>query len=160
LNGAGVDLLVRRSVFEAVGGFEERFRGMFEDQSFLTKVFLRYPVYISSRTWLLYRQHDASSCAQTSRVSFVRLRGVFLVWLEGEVERLGDARVSAAVQRARRQLRYKRLLAPGLEMLDRLRVRIPDDYLDRLLVRIPDRCKDPVKRALRRARHVWQQWWL
>ena len=60
-SGAGVDLLVRRAVFDAVGGFEERFRGMFEDQSFLFKVFLRYPVYFSSRYWILYRQHAASN---------------------------------------------------------------------------------------------------
>jgi glycosyltransferase involved in cell wall biosynthesis len=160
VNPAGVDLLVRRSVFEEVGGFEERFRGIFEDQTFLAKVFLRYPVYISSQAWLLYRQHDASACAQTTRVSQVRMRGVFLDWLEGEVERLGDARVSAASRRAHRQLRYKKPLAPSLQMLDRLRARIQDGYLHRLLVRIPDRYRSPVVHALGRARRVWQRWWL
>jgi glycosyltransferase involved in cell wall biosynthesis len=157
---AGVDLLVRRSVFEAVGGFEDRFRGMGEDQSFLIKVFQRYPVYISSCAWLLYRQHDASSSAQATRVSWVRMRGVFLEWLEGDVELLGDPRVSAAVRRARRRLPYKKLLAPGLEMLDWLRVRIPDGYLDRVLVRIPGNYEEPVKRALTRARNKWRRLWL
>jgi hypothetical protein len=158
--GAGVDLLVRRSVFDAVGGFEESFRGIFEDQSFLIKVFLRYPIYISSSAWLLYRQHKASSSAQTTRVLYVRMRGVFLDWLEYEVEQLGDGRVSAAFRRARRQLRIRKLLAPGLQMLDRLRARMPDDYLDRLLVRIPDRYDEQAQRAIRRARNAWRRWWL
>ena len=72
VDGAGPDLLVRRSVFEAVGGFEERFRGMYEDQSLYIKIFLRYAVYISARTWLRYRQHDASCCAQTTWTDYLR----------------------------------------------------------------------------------------
>jgi glycosyltransferase involved in cell wall biosynthesis len=157
---AGVDLLVRRPVFEAVGGFEERFRGMFEDQSFLIKVFQRYPVYISSCVWLLYRQHDASSSALGTRVSWVRMRGVFLDWLESDVELVGDPRMSAAVRHARSRLPYKKMVAPGLDLFDCLRVRIPDGNLDWLLVRIPDDYKRPIKRALDRARHQWQRWWM
>jgi glycosyltransferase involved in cell wall biosynthesis len=156
----GVDMLVRRSAFEAVGGFEERFPGMLEDQTFITRIFLRYPIYISSCGWLLYRQHDASTCAQTTRVSYVRARGEFLDWLEGDVEPLGDARVSATVLHARRQIRYKKLVAPGLDLLDQLRDRIPDGSLDRLFTRIPDEFKDPTKHVLRRARDLWRRWWL
>jgi glycosyltransferase involved in cell wall biosynthesis len=134
VNGAGVDLLVRRSVFDAVGGFEERFRGMLEDQSFIIKVFLRYPVYISSSAWILYRQHGASTSAQSTRVSYLRVRGEFFDWLEVEVKRLDDARVNAAYRRARRQLRLMRLLIPVFEISKR----------------IPRRYKAPVKRLLRR----------
>jgi glycosyltransferase involved in cell wall biosynthesis len=134
VNGAGVDLMVRRSVFEAVGGFEERFRGMLEDQSFIVRVFLRYPVYISSSAWILYRQHDASTSAQSTRVSYLRLRGKFFDWLECEVKGLDDARVNAAYRRARRQLRFKILLIPVFEVSER----------------IPRKYKDPVKQALRR----------
>jgi glycosyltransferase involved in cell wall biosynthesis len=134
-DGAGVDLLVRRSVFDAVGGFEERFRGVFEDQAFLIKVYLRYPMYISSRVWLLYRQHDASCFAQTSRVSYRQVELAFLNWLDDDVERLGDARVSAAFRRARRKVRLQALTV----------------HPYRLLRRIPGKYKDPVRRALWRA---------
>jgi glycosyltransferase involved in cell wall biosynthesis len=158
--GAGVDLLVKRSVFDAVGGFEERFRGIFEDQSFLIKVFLRYPIYISSSAWLLYRQHVESSSAQTTRVFYLHMRGVFLDWLEDEAERLGDERVTEAVRRARRELRFRKLLAPSLQILDRLRDRIPDGFLDRVFVRLPDSCSEPIERTLRRARDIWRRWWL
>jgi glycosyltransferase involved in cell wall biosynthesis len=129
-DGAGVDLLVRRNVFDAVGGFEERFRGIFEDQSFMIKVFLRFPIYISSQVWIYYRQHDASECAQTSSSAYLRVRGVFLAWLTDDVERLGDPRVSDALRRARRQLRYKRLMAPLVDrvipLLETLRRCIPN----------------------------------
>ena len=126
--GAGVTGLVRRSVFEAVGGFEERFRGLYEDQAFLAKVWLRYPVYFSSRPWYHYRQHDASCSRRTSRADYWRLRGVFLEWLESYVGPLGDPRVVAAVGRARRQLPYRRLTAPAFEAFDRL----PEEFQRRL----------------------------
>ena len=130
--GAGVDLLVRRSVFDAVGGFEERFRGLYEDQSFLMKAFLRYPIYISSRVWLRYRQHGASCRLQTTRTDYWRLRGAFLDWLREDPERLGDARVSAAVRRARRQLPYRRLTAPAYEVYDRISGRLPAEFKERV----------------------------
>ena len=120
-----VDLLIRRTVFDAVGGFEERFRGVCEDQSLYFKVFLRYPVYISSRTWLSYRQHGASTWAQTGRTEYLRVQLVFLDWLKDGVERLGHARVSAAFRRARCRL-----------------------FWEILKDRVPDRYKDPVKRLL------------
>ena len=143
-DGAGVDLLVRRSAFDAVGGFEERFRGLFEDQSFLLKVFLRYPVYISSHVWIFYRQHDASACAQISGTDYRHVRGMFLDWLTDDVDRLGDARVSKALRRVRRRLRYRRLMAPLIDPV------IP--LLDALRGSVPDKFKEPVRRALHRAR--------
>jgi glycosyltransferase involved in cell wall biosynthesis len=109
--GAGVDLLVRRSVFEAVGGFEDQFRGLYEDQAFNIKVFLRYRIYISSRAWLRYRQHNASFIRRSTQTDFVRVRGDFLDWLREDGGRLGDIRVNAAVRRARRELPYRRLYA-------------------------------------------------
>jgi glycosyltransferase involved in cell wall biosynthesis len=123
--GAVAEVLVRRSVFEAVDGFEKRFRGMYEDQAFYIKVYLRYPIYISSRSWLRYRQHDASCCGQSSRAESWRRRGDFLEWLQ-QLEDIGwfdDRRVSAAIRRRRRELPYLMLAAPMLQVVDRLRAR-------------------------------------
>jgi glycosyltransferase involved in cell wall biosynthesis len=119
LGGAGITGLVRRSAFDAVGGFEEIFRGLFDDQAFLAKIYLHFPIYISSRTWYRYRQHNASCVGGTSRIDHWRSRGAFLVWLETYVERFGDRRVIGAVQRARRQVRYGRLMVPAYEVFDR-----------------------------------------
>jgi glycosyltransferase involved in cell wall biosynthesis len=114
---AGMDLLVRRHVLEAVGGFEERFRAAPEDQAFIMKVFLRYPIYISSRAWLHYRQHDASCTGRMTGADFLRVQGDFLHWLREDDGRLGDPRVAATVRRARRELLYRKLYSRASESL-------------------------------------------
>jgi glycosyltransferase involved in cell wall biosynthesis len=131
--GPVCEVLVRRSAFEAVSGFEERFRGLYEDQAFYIKVYLRYPIYISSRSWLRYRQHDASHCGKLSRGDAWRRRDDFLDWLQ-ELEHVGqldDPRVSAAVRRRRRQLPYLMLAAPALDLVDRLRARASEKLKNR-----------------------------
>src|SRR5262249_16174882 len=114
--------------FNAVGGYEDRFRGLFEDTGLLAKIFMRYPIYISSQTWHHYRQHDAQYCAQTSRTAYVRLRGDFLQWLATYAEPFRDPRVLAAVRRARRELAYRKLTVPAYEAFDRL----PEQFQRRL----------------------------
>ena len=52
--------LFRRSILTNLGGFEESFRGMYEDQVLFAKVHLRFPVYVSGQCWAKYRQHSES----------------------------------------------------------------------------------------------------
>jgi glycosyltransferase involved in cell wall biosynthesis len=59
-------VLLRRETLAAVGGFEESFRGMYEDQAFLAKVCLTVPVMLSGECVARYRQH-AESCYSRSR---------------------------------------------------------------------------------------------
>jgi glycosyltransferase involved in cell wall biosynthesis len=80
------DLIVRRTVVERFGGFEESFVGpyqMYEDQAFLTKAYLTTPVYVSGRCWTWYRQHP-SSCSAVVRDSgqYLAVRRFFLEYLE------------------------------------------------------------------------------
>lgn len=55
-------VLIKREVIEAVGGHEESFRSMYEDQAFFVKICLKYPVFIESGCWDKYRQHPDSTC--------------------------------------------------------------------------------------------------
>jgi glycosyltransferase involved in cell wall biosynthesis len=74
-------VMIRRSVVERVGGFEASFTGMYEDQAFLAKVYLRTPVCFSDRIWFKYRQHDASCMAASVRAGqYNAVRQHFLAW--------------------------------------------------------------------------------
>ena len=106
------DLLFRRSLADMVGGFEEDFRGMYDDQAFLSKVYLTAPVLVSGERWLRYRQHP-DSCVSVVKAgaNYEMVRRLFLEWL-GEYVRthaVGDARVRRALRRALRAIRHPTL---------------------------------------------------
>jgi glycosyltransferase involved in cell wall biosynthesis len=116
--GSGLPLsnsgtMVRRAVIERIGGYEDRFSGLFEDQAFLTKVYLSTPVYVASTCWDRYRQHPESCCARAKAGgSQPALRRDFLLWMESylRAEGLEGSPVWRALQHAlleyRRPARY------------------------------------------------------
>jgi glycosyltransferase involved in cell wall biosynthesis len=100
------DLIVKRSVIERVGGFEESFSGpyqMYEDQAFLAKVYLTTPVYVSGCCWTWYRQHP-SACSTVVRDSgqYPVVRRFFLEYLERylRVQGIAGPEIRRAVDRA------------------------------------------------------------
>ncbi len=115
--------LIRRSVIEAVGGFEPEFRGMFEDQVFFMKVCVDQRAYVSSRCWAKYRQRDDSHSAHAGTAGQVlQARTRLLAWLEAYLERhgVGAAPVWKALRREQLALRSPRLHRQ-LERLRRVR---------------------------------------
>jgi glycosyltransferase involved in cell wall biosynthesis len=73
--------LMRADLVARVGGFEEAFPGMFEDQAFFAKLLLVAPVLVAGNSWAKYRQHDQSFSARSARDKrddAERLR--FLAW--------------------------------------------------------------------------------
>jgi glycosyltransferase involved in cell wall biosynthesis len=63
---ATCSVLLRTAAVRSVGGWEQSFRGMFEDQAFFAKLCLKYPVYVESGCWDYYRQHDESCCKKAT----------------------------------------------------------------------------------------------
>ncbi len=77
------DILVRREAIKAIGGYEDSFAGMYEDQVFHAKLCLNFPVYVSSECWYLYRQHNQACTIQTHTAQkYYDARKTFLIWLE------------------------------------------------------------------------------
>lgn len=77
------DILIRGTFLKQIGGYEDAFKGMYEDQVFHTKLCLNYPVFVSSKFWHRYRQHSQSCCSvshQNQQYQTVRLS--FLDWLK------------------------------------------------------------------------------
>ncbi len=81
-------VLIRRSVIEQIGGFEESFRGLFEDRVFFSKVYLEFPVFVISECLDWYRQHPDSACyleersGRYSPYKHSESHFKFLQWLE------------------------------------------------------------------------------
>ncbi|GJG86441.1 hypothetical protein tb265_16220 [Gemmatimonadetes bacterium T265] len=75
--------LVRRSMIEQAGGFEDAFTGMYEDQVWHLKLFLAAPVYVGDGRWDQYRRHAASCYSVAKRTGeWVAARRMFLEWAE------------------------------------------------------------------------------
>lgn len=112
-------VLIRREAIEAVGGFEDRFRGLFEDQAFFYKVALQSPIYVESGSWDRYRQHPASTVRrlQARRLYSgsrpTALRYDFLRWLEAYLAREGveDVALRELLERELWPYRHPRLYA-------------------------------------------------
>jgi hypothetical protein len=103
--------LMRRALFEQVGGFEEIFGGMFEDQAFFAKALLKAPAYVDGRVWARYRQHPASCAARSAAAGEdFKARRKFLRWLDGYLDQQPelDPRARRAL---RREVMRNRLLA-------------------------------------------------
>src|SRR5690606_16283245 len=112
-------VLVRRSVFDEIGVFEGQFRNANEDMVFYTKVFLKAPVYTSSRCWDRYRIHPDSYWAKVHRERREAGvddepcpgRGKYLEWVEAYLDerRLDVPEVRAALNAALWPYRHPRL---------------------------------------------------
>jgi len=85
-------MLVRKQIIEQVGGFEEQFRGLYEDQIFCSKICLQFSVFISDQCWYKYRQHPNSCCsiAEKAQKDYGLInRFIFLNWLKQYLLKLG-----------------------------------------------------------------------
>lgn len=91
--------LVRRDIIERIGGFEDQFRGEYEDQVLCAKICLAAPVFASARCWYRYRQHQDSCVVIGQRTGATHAaRQRFLEWLDGYMARQPVR--SRAVERA------------------------------------------------------------
>ena len=105
-------LLTRTAVLRRVGGFEERFRGMFEDQAFYAKLMLAERVLVVDRSWERYRQHPGSMCAVADAAGTTRdAHRRYLEWLEHylDAQSCDDQGVRHALRRALRPFHRPRV---------------------------------------------------
>ncbi|HWP42819.1 MAG TPA: methyltransferase domain-containing protein [Blastocatellia bacterium] len=120
-----------------MAGFEESFRGIFEDQACYSKVCLKAPVFLSSRCWYRYRKHPDSCCsiAESSGKIYTE-RLTFLNWLEEYLHKQGieDAGLWQGIKRERLRCRFPFL------------ARLPEHIRYRMLI-----MKEMLKRVARRA---------
>lgn len=106
------DLLTRREMLERTGGFEEDFRGvyqLYEDQTFLVKVYLKESVFVASECWLKYRLHPDSCSSNVAKVGqYHTVRLFFLNWLADYLsqQKVKNTEIRRSLQKALLPYRY------------------------------------------------------
>lgn len=105
-------ILVRREVLERVGGCDEAFRSIYDDQVVYAKIGLEAPVFVAGECWYWYRQHPAQRCQVTVLTrQYHSARLAFLTWLEAYVSGQGvrDREVWAVLRGELRPYRHPNL---------------------------------------------------
>ncbi|MDP9291163.1 MAG: glycosyltransferase [Verrucomicrobiota bacterium] len=121
-NPAGI--LWRRSFIEHIGGYEEQFTGLFEDQAFHAKALIEATVFVSAESWYRYRKHPASWCATAvGNNEFHPQRFEFLKWLDRyfREHRVNHPSLRAQVNRQLRRYLHPTLYSLGNRSSGRLR---------------------------------------
>jgi glycosyltransferase involved in cell wall biosynthesis len=99
-------VLLRRSLLDRIGTFEEQFPRLYDDQALFAKVYLSAPVFVAGKCWLKYRQHPHSCCAQMGdEYHATRLR--FLNWLSEYLDMNGIHHVALWGALERSMWRYR-----------------------------------------------------
>jgi glycosyltransferase involved in cell wall biosynthesis len=114
-------ILIRRKVFEDIGGFEEDFRNALEDMVFHSKLFLKSSVYVSSACWDKYRIHPESYWRRADKQgkgeeTHYAARVKYLRWLENYLSKqeIKDPVLWLALRKA--LLLYKHPILYGLSL--------------------------------------------
>lgn len=126
-------LLVERSVMDRIGGFVDEFKGMYDDQVFLTKIYLSCSVYVSDKIYDKYRRNRPGSLCYLSLTSddYREHRLQYLRWLKDYLSTAGcdhpgikrafyrelwKCRFPACARGARRVKEKKRQIKSGIKL--------------------------------------------
>jgi glycosyltransferase involved in cell wall biosynthesis len=76
--------MIRATIYNVIGGFDENFRVLAEDLAFYTKLELKYPVFVASEYWIKYRQHQDSVTANSKTGSgwYEAVGTIFFEWAD------------------------------------------------------------------------------
>ena len=119
------DILLRREILDRTGLFEENFRGMFEDQVFLSKVYINAPVFVAGERWFKYRQHTDSCVSTAGGAGDKYAAGLFFFdWLEKYLTAQGVADVEVWQALKNKRWRYSHPNLHRLSMHARHRIRV------------------------------------
>jgi glycosyltransferase involved in cell wall biosynthesis len=122
------NIMFRKNVAEDIGGFEEVFTGMHEDQAFLAKAYLYTPVYVSSECWDFYRMHE-DSCVSIAENEgrFLSAELFYLDWLKNYISKNDFKNSDVLLALRRRSLKHKH---PNLFELSNLYRKVRRKFLN------------------------------
>ena len=103
--------LIRRDVLNAVGGYHNEFRSLYEDAVVMMRIASLYPVFVDDRIHYLYRMHPASSTTiESSSPTIDRKRKAYLDTTEDHLRNsdLMTPALERALAKARRSTHKRR----------------------------------------------------
>lgn len=117
--------ILRADLVRRVGGFDESFRRMYEDQEFFARISLRTSVYVAGACWAKYRQHPESMTSKDEgRIGYLRNRRRLLGRLERHAASTPwatDSELQRILRRESRAARHPYLHVLGQETRKLLR---------------------------------------
>ena len=105
-------LMAKRKAIENVGYFEESFKreyALYEDQAFLSKIYLKESVYISSACNNMYRQRQESIVKTVHAAGlYNKVRKYYLEWFQSYLNKnnIQDPQLDFMVKKALQPLKY------------------------------------------------------
>lgn len=120
--------MIRRQFALDFGGFEDRFRSLFEDLLFITKATLHGSTLVSNECFDRYRQHPDSSSNRASRTEWLAAKKLYLEWLCDYLPESGvdDPRLAWRVRREILRCRFPRLHHAASALVRRIRGPLAD----------------------------------
>jgi glycosyltransferase involved in cell wall biosynthesis len=115
--------IIRRQFAVALGGFEDRFRSLFEDLLFITKAVVNGSVIVSNHCFDRYRQHPNSSSSRATRAEWLAAKKLYLEWLRDYLRDRGmnDPRTARRLRRELLRCRFPTLYQVGGRLTRRIR---------------------------------------
>lgn len=110
-------MLIKKEAVAKHGGFEESFKGMYDDQVLLTKLYTHEPIYISSVCLNRYRQRPGSLVSSSREADYHAVRKRFLEWFEGYLLSQGKTDVQVEQLLKKALMPYRRPLFYFLKSL-------------------------------------------
>lgn len=106
-------IMIKKEAFNRSGGFEETFCGeyqLYEDQAFLSKIYLNEQVYISSAVNNMHRKRPGSLTESANdEVHYKKVKLFYLSWLEAYIQKhnLHNNDIAQLIQSAKQELNTK-----------------------------------------------------
>ena len=120
--------MAKKKAIEHVGYFEESFKreyALYEDQAFLSKIYLKESVYISSACNNMYRQREESIVKTVHSAGlYTKVRKHYLEWFQSYLHKnnIKDPRLDLMVKKALRPLKYPILYNSMNKILAKLKL--------------------------------------
>lgn len=103
-------IMITKEAFERVKGFEPAFSGiyeLYEDQAFLSKVYLQEVVFISEAANTFYRKRNNSmSSAAMNEERYCKVRAFYLNWLQAYLikHKIKDNEIDELIEKAKQEI--------------------------------------------------------